>query len=233
MCRYGRNRDRRRYSDEDQERGHQEPTADAEHAGDEADCEPHREHQKDIDREVGDREIDFHSLNQTVQRTKHRICGDGRRTTASRRLARPQSVSTCGANAKPFRRPTSRIRLPAIPKGPHPSRRIAIEIGCCRFRSFFNCRSRASPTSVRCSSRMRPVFGPSRNMSRRCEATASLQRFPVGLNRSDGSPAVSSPAKAGDPVLHSAGVTGFPAFAGNDRGELVGEMSVPTDWELL
>ena len=59
------------------------------------------------------------------------------------------------------------------------------------------------------------------------------KRFPTGLNRSDELPAVSSPAKAGDPVLRSAGVTGFPAFAGNDGGELVGEMSVPTDWELL
>ncbi len=36
-----------------------------------------------------------------------------------------------------------------------------------------------------------------------------------------------SPRESGDPILRSAGLTGFPAFAGNDSGELAGEMSVP------
>jgi hypothetical protein len=41
------------------------------------------------------------------------------------------------------------------------------------------------------------------------------------LERSDRLPAVSSLAKAGHPILYSAEVIAFPAFAVSDRGELV------------
>src|ERR1700746_3878492 len=85
----------------------------------------------------------------------------------------------------------------------------------------------ASPRVTRC-----PAFAGHDTRTKPPSLTA-LRRFPVGLNRSDGLPAVSSPAKAGDPVLRSAGVTGFPAFAGNDRGELVAKCRFPTDWEPL
>ena len=61
VARDARDRDRRRDADEDQQRRHQEAAADAEHAGDEADREPHREDQEDIDGDVGDREIDLHA----------------------------------------------------------------------------------------------------------------------------------------------------------------------------
>ena len=55
----GRHRDRRRDAEEDQERRHQEPAADAEHAGDESDGEPHRENDEDVDRQVCDRKVDL------------------------------------------------------------------------------------------------------------------------------------------------------------------------------
>lgn len=51
-----------RDADEDQERGHQEAVADAEHAGDKADRGPNRQQQEDVDRDVGDREVDLHAL---------------------------------------------------------------------------------------------------------------------------------------------------------------------------
>ena len=59
MTRYGRDRDGRRHADEDQQRGHEETAADAEHAGNEADRETHRENEENIDGEVRDREVDF------------------------------------------------------------------------------------------------------------------------------------------------------------------------------
>src|SRR5262249_22072777 len=67
VARHGRHRYRRRYPDEDQQRRHQEAAADAEHAGDEPDREPHREHEEYIDRKVGDREVNFHGLDPTVR----------------------------------------------------------------------------------------------------------------------------------------------------------------------
>ena len=48
------------HADEDQQRRHQESAADAEHARDESDREPHGEQQEDVDRHVGDRKIDLH-----------------------------------------------------------------------------------------------------------------------------------------------------------------------------
>ena len=57
-----RHRHRRRDAEEDQQRRHQEAAADAEHAGDEADREPHRQDDEDVDRQVGDRKIDLHGV---------------------------------------------------------------------------------------------------------------------------------------------------------------------------
>ena len=56
-----RDRDRRRNADEDQQRRHQEAAADAEHAGDEPDRQPHGEDQEHVDRQVGDRKVDLHA----------------------------------------------------------------------------------------------------------------------------------------------------------------------------
>ena len=50
-----------RDADEDQQRRHQEAAADAEHARDESDREPHGQDQEDVDGQVGDREIDLHA----------------------------------------------------------------------------------------------------------------------------------------------------------------------------
>ena len=69
-----------RDADEDQQRRHQEAAADAEHAGNEPDREPHREHEEDIDGKVGDRKIDFHGLGPTVHGTT--CCARGRRASA-------------------------------------------------------------------------------------------------------------------------------------------------------
>ena len=55
-----RHRHGRLHADEDQQRRHQEAAADAEHAGNESDRQPHRQDQKDVDRKVGDRKIDLH-----------------------------------------------------------------------------------------------------------------------------------------------------------------------------
>ena len=55
-----RHRHGRLHADKDQERRHQKSAADAEHAGNEADREPHREHEEYIDGNVGDRKEDLH-----------------------------------------------------------------------------------------------------------------------------------------------------------------------------
>ena len=54
-------RHRRRDADEDQKRRHQEAAADAEHAGDEPDRRAHRQDEENIDRNVGDREVELHA----------------------------------------------------------------------------------------------------------------------------------------------------------------------------
>jgi hypothetical protein len=54
-------RDRGRDADEDQQRRHQEAAADAEHAGDESDRRAHRQDEENIDRNVGDREVELHA----------------------------------------------------------------------------------------------------------------------------------------------------------------------------
>ena len=61
MARDRGDRDRGRNPDEDQQRGHQEAAADAEHPRDESDRRPHREDEEDIDRNVGDRKIELHA----------------------------------------------------------------------------------------------------------------------------------------------------------------------------
>ncbi len=63
-------------AEEDQERRHQEAAADAEHAGDEPDREPHREDDEDVDRQVGDRKVDLHGSESVVATP---ACGAGRR----------------------------------------------------------------------------------------------------------------------------------------------------------
>ena len=60
MACHAGHRDGGRDADEDQERRHQEPAADAEHAGNESDREPHEEDQEDIDGQFGDRKVDLH-----------------------------------------------------------------------------------------------------------------------------------------------------------------------------
>ena len=59
VARHARDRDCRRDADEDQERRHQEAAADAEHAGDEADRQPHPQNDEDVDGQVGDRKVDL------------------------------------------------------------------------------------------------------------------------------------------------------------------------------
>ena len=61
MARDRGDRDRRRDADEDQKRRHQEAAADTEHAGDEPDRRAHRQDEENIDRNVGDREVELHA----------------------------------------------------------------------------------------------------------------------------------------------------------------------------
>ena len=67
-----RDRDRGRDPEEDQERRHQESAADAEHAGDESDREPHGQDHEDVYRQVGDRKIDLHGLKSVGSRSGKR-----------------------------------------------------------------------------------------------------------------------------------------------------------------
>ncbi len=60
MRRDARDRDGGLHADKDQKRRHQKSAADTEHSGYEADCQPHRQHEKDIDRYVGDRKEYLH-----------------------------------------------------------------------------------------------------------------------------------------------------------------------------
>ena len=60
MRRDARHRHGGLHADEDQKRRHQKAAADAEHAGDESDRQAHRQHEKDVDRNVGDRKEDLH-----------------------------------------------------------------------------------------------------------------------------------------------------------------------------
>ena len=48
--------------EEDQQRGHQKPAADAKHAGDESDGKSHCQDHEHIDRQVGDWKVDLHGL---------------------------------------------------------------------------------------------------------------------------------------------------------------------------
>ena len=112
VARYRRDRHRRRYPDEDQQRRHQEAAADAEHAGNEPDREPHREHEEYIDRKVGDREVNFHGLDPTVRGGENFVLAGG-----SLRAKRPdQPVSPCRANASFFCPPEGRS-IVSLPDG--------------------------------------------------------------------------------------------------------------------
>ena len=57
---HARDRNRRADTDEDEQRRHQEPAADAEHARDESDRKPHEQDKQDIDGQFGDRKVDLH-----------------------------------------------------------------------------------------------------------------------------------------------------------------------------
>ena len=57
----GSDRDRGRDADEDQQRRHQETAADPEHAGHEADRRTHRQDEQNIDRKIGDGEVELHA----------------------------------------------------------------------------------------------------------------------------------------------------------------------------
>ena len=72
-----RHRDRRRHADEDQQRRHQEAAADAEHAGDESDRQPHPQNEEDVDRHVGDREIDLQRASSGLHGSMRRRAGRG------------------------------------------------------------------------------------------------------------------------------------------------------------
>ena len=60
MARDRGHRHRRGYAEEDQQRRHQEPAADAEHAGNESDRDAEAEDHEDIDRQFRDREVELH-----------------------------------------------------------------------------------------------------------------------------------------------------------------------------
>jgi hypothetical protein len=82
MARHARDRDRGRDADEDQQRRHQEAAADAEHARNESDREPHEEDQQDIDGQFGDRKVDLHEQDPPMRgplpSVPQRSGGDGR-----------------------------------------------------------------------------------------------------------------------------------------------------------
>ena len=61
MARDRSDRDGRCDADEDQERRHQEAAADPEHAGHEPNRRAHRQDEENIDRNVGDREVELHA----------------------------------------------------------------------------------------------------------------------------------------------------------------------------
>ena len=58
----------RRNSDKYQQWGHQESTADTEHAGDVADGEPHPQHQEDIHGQISDGEVDLQAVRPQLRR---------------------------------------------------------------------------------------------------------------------------------------------------------------------
>ncbi len=60
-------RDCGRDADEDQQRRHQEAAADAEHAGDVADREPHPQDEEDVHGHVGDRKINLQEASSGVR----------------------------------------------------------------------------------------------------------------------------------------------------------------------
>ena len=62
LVRLGSDRDGRRHADEDQQRRHQEPAADAEHPRQEADDAAHDEDEQPVDGHFGDGEINLHGL---------------------------------------------------------------------------------------------------------------------------------------------------------------------------
>ena len=98
----GRHCDRRRDAEEDQERRHQETAADAEHAGDESDGEPHRENDEYVDRQVCDRKID-------LQARGPRLEANGRRTgatgAAKSRVSLDQIRGAAPTNGRPTKSP--------------------------------------------------------------------------------------------------------------------------------
>ena len=90
-----------------------ETAADAEHAGDESDREPHGQDQEDIDRQVGDREVDLHALRSRGWRPK--IKSRGERHLRRRHAGEADRVSTGFAARHPTWRPTKSRQQAAKP----------------------------------------------------------------------------------------------------------------------
>ncbi len=108
-----RHRDRRRDADEDQQRRHQEAAADAEHAGDESDREPHRQDEEDVDRQVGDREVDLHARQIRRFEAPHKFRGE--RHHRRRSAGEADRVSTGFAARHPTWRLTKSRQEAAAP----------------------------------------------------------------------------------------------------------------------
>ena len=163
MARDARDRDRRRHADENQQRRHQEAAADAEHAGDEADREPHPQHQEDVHGQVGDRKIDLQRgvirRLRNVGRSVERCGNDADRTTVLARNKPPRRFSV-------FRRSPMResggdaarcsARLPAAAAGmvPAAGRRRHVDglSGCASATKLLT--ACCAPASVLASSRL-------------------------------------------------------------------------------
>ncbi len=98
-----RHRDRRRDAEEDQQRRHQEAAADAEHAGDESDREPHAQNDEDVDRQVRDRKVDLHGRGSSVRGSnaaRNRRCRPLRKVDSS--LDRIRGASPCDVTFDEF-----------------------------------------------------------------------------------------------------------------------------------
>jgi len=108
----GRHCDRRRDAEEDQEGRHQETAADAEHAGDESDGEPHRENDEYVDRQVCDRKIDLQARGPRLELkwSQNRCHRCGEKSSESRSNSR-RSPTNGRPTKSPQETPGSHLRL--------------------------------------------------------------------------------------------------------------------------
>ena len=98
-------RDSWRHSDEDQQRRHEEPAADTEHARNETDRQSHRQHEEDVHGQIGDREIDLHAR---VRWLRERIFDTENEQSHERCVARGfvLSLPICWRGSRPLSRVT-------------------------------------------------------------------------------------------------------------------------------